>query len=295
MAIYKNLSVFVVLSMVGKVAAADCEVPADPDLLGIGVRLGFYFQFASNILLVFKRPDEAASSILVSSMLMSGYFIATIYSITHNDLAPGAIIPAIWFFVLDGSAAGTIALATRAGSHAFSFWNKTIFHIRFCALSGFYLWFWFHGLHVSHPAQCMEPRVWMFANGGAYGGIRIWFKVLSVILGVFSVLGIVGIVYNFQKRFNEPGTWAQRWSFRTSGEEDTGEDKDDVVWTAVLVTLQGILPLAVAIIGVELEIRWNRLTGVQTVSSTGQVFPLIVGCFSLFRGIALILIDIFES
>jgi hypothetical protein len=289
------LSALVILAMVQKAAAAGCEVPGDPDLLGIGVRLGFYFQFASNILLIFKRPDEAASSIIVSSMLMSGYFIATIYSITQNNLAPGAIIPAIWFFVLDGSAKGAISLVTRAGGKALSFWNKAFFHLRFCALAGFYLWFWFHGLYVPHPAQCMEPRVWVVVNGGAYGAVRICFKVLSVILGVFSVLGIIGILHDFLKRFNESGSWAHRMSLKPCIQENDDVDETDVVWMAILVIVQGILPMLVAIIGVELEIRWNHLIGVQTISSTGQVFPLVVGGFSLFRSIALMLIDISES
>ena len=113
----------IVLAVIEHVGAVNCEVPADPDLLGIGVRLGFYFQFATNFLLIFTRPEEAASSIILSSMMMSGYFIATIYSITHNNLAPGVIIPTTWFFVLDVSASGVISAVTRAGSDGSGFMN----------------------------------------------------------------------------------------------------------------------------------------------------------------------------
>jgi hypothetical protein len=99
---------FAIISMAQHVTGANCEVPADSEVLGLGVRLGFYFQFASNLLPVFNRPSEAVGSILVSSMFMTGYFIAALYSITHSELPPGAIIPTTWFVLLDISIATTI-------------------------------------------------------------------------------------------------------------------------------------------------------------------------------------------
>ena len=38
----------------------NCRVPADPDILGLGVRLGLYFQIFSNLLIGVVRPEEVA-------------------------------------------------------------------------------------------------------------------------------------------------------------------------------------------------------------------------------------------
>lgn len=42
--------------------------------------------------------------------------------------------------------------------------------------------------------------------------------------------------------------------------------------------------LAVAIVATELSIRWTRLDGVNGITTPGQ---LIMGCFSMFRGLVL--------
>jgi hypothetical protein len=41
------------------------------------------------------------------------------------------------------------------------------------------------------------------------------------------------------------------------------------------------------ILGTELEIKWNHLDGLGSVETTGQLIPLTVGCFSLFRSLML--------
>jgi len=38
----------------------------------------------------------------------------------------------------------------------------------------------------------------------------------------------------------------------------------------------------------ELEIKWNNFEGINTVSSSGEIIPLVIGCFSLFMSLALI-------
>jgi hypothetical protein len=45
-----------------------------------------------------------------------------------------------------------------------SFWALSLFVLRWAAWKAFNLWFWFHGLTVPNPDQCMEPRVFLFAN-----------------------------------------------------------------------------------------------------------------------------------
>ena len=51
------------------------------------------------------------------------------------------------------------------------------------------------------------------------------------------------------------------------------------------------IAFVVLILGTELEIKWNHLDGLGSVDTTGQLIPLTVGCFSLFRAIMLIFFE----
>lgn len=70
----------VILTIVPSVEGAGdvsiCRIPADADILGLGVRLGHYFQLLSSGIIVVVRPAESLSSLSVSNMLFSGIFIA---------------------------------------------------------------------------------------------------------------------------------------------------------------------------------------------------------------------------
>jgi hypothetical protein len=56
---------------------------------------------------------------------------------------------------------------------------------------------------------------------------------------------------------------------------------------AVSVSIAFIL----LILGTEKEIEWNHLDGLESVNTTGQLIPLTVGCFSLFRAVMLIFFE----
>ena len=293
---------------------SDCEIQADPDLLGIGVRLGFYFQFASNLVLLFTRQDEAVQSITLSNLFMIAYFIAAIQSLILNNLPPGAVIPITSFFFLDGSLATVIYFATL---QTMSYWTHVVFMVRYAGICGFHLWFWFSGVHVQHSAQCIEPRVWMFGNFPVYGGIDTFYEIFAIVMSLFTSLGFLKIFWDIRMRFCAgTGPWRARWAMlpnpqnarqqvigNQEGDHAAGMEngqqvpgnQDPVTWVKLLtVLITGSLVLGLVIIGVELEIRWNKLANMNTISSTGQILPLVVGTMTLARALVLLLIDILD-
>ena len=46
--------------------------------------------------------------------------------------------------------------------------------------------------------------------------------------------------------------------------------------------------LALYILATELQMRWNHLDGINSVNTTGQIIPLVLGCLSLIRSIYLL-------
>jgi hypothetical protein len=81
--------------------STNCSIPANSDLLGIGVRV--YLQCFANLITALARPDEAETSALLSQILMTGILIATVFSVSQNQLPPSETVTALWFTGIDFS------------------------------------------------------------------------------------------------------------------------------------------------------------------------------------------------
>jgi len=169
-------------------STGECHVPADPDILGLGVRLGLYFQLVSTFLLTLPREKEARDTLVSSEFFFSGFIVAVIYSVVTQSLPPGAIIACTWYPILLW-----VALfyseqkdpETHPGGRflwAFVVWF---------ASGGLNIWFWFWGVYTVHEGQCQEPRVFLFANLSALGWTRIFFAFWSVLFLVFFVSSFI--------------------------------------------------------------------------------------------------------
>jgi len=309
-------------------SADDCRVPADPDILGLGIRLGIYFQIASNIYVGIVHPKEATNSLPITNIFMCGIFIALVHSTLNNGYTAGSMICVLWLVVLDLPLLVPI-LATAAASGGgseigMSFSTATVTLFRWIAFNVFNAWFWFHGLGVENDAQCQEPRVFFFANLSAYGNIRTWFKIEAVLgcLLSFNFLCMwVGLLYKFIFSYDRntrhggpaiklPADPDDRTTmlavlavlivgaFSLYGslivyimliplfilsDSESQNNRVSLRQRIIIDTISGGLVLALLILPIELEIAWNKLDPVGTVSSTGQLLALTIGSFSLFR------------
>ena len=50
----------------------------------------------------------------------------------------------------------------------------------------------------------------------------------------------------------------------------------------------GAYSMLFSLLGSELQLKWNNLDGIAGVDSTGQILSLVIGCFTLFRSLALL-------
>lgn len=174
-------------------ATSDCRVPADPDILGLGVRLGLYFQLSSTWILQLVRREEAIDTFLPTGFFFISFFIAVVFSTAKGDFAlPGALIASTWYPIL---------FYTALFSFDFRGLNKKKQGIRYTlsfsllsATAGYNVWFWFKGLDEGDQSQCMDPRVFFFANLDAKGGVSVVFKILTISFLIFSILTTFGVV-----------------------------------------------------------------------------------------------------
>lgn len=289
---------------------------ADPDILGFGVRFGLYFQLASNIIVSDKCPLEGKTSIMVTNLFMTGVFAAVINSVAHGTAPPGEAITFMWFAIFEVCAClAILAIIGNSSSNVHvNFWTVGMILTRWMALNAYYLWFWFYGIAIPNVAQCMEPRVFLYANLGAYGSARTVFKVFTVIGAIptpFILLWLVS--YLIQAIFRQEVSFAERFKLRIKKFGQSYLDPPSSAqilgsiglgWVAMLnwrvliafippigftrkLALGSLVTLALAILALELEIKWNNLKGVDSVSSSGQIIALVIGSLSLFRAFGL--------
>jgi hypothetical protein len=258
-----------------------CLIPADSDILGLGVRLGLYFQVFSSVFLAFVHPQEWIATLPVSNILFTGIFIAVVRDRVQNNVPPSVLLCMLDLFSFDIWMIFPILVAGLDSNVKVSFWSTSLAGVRWLGILLFKLWFWFRGLYIPNDAQCMEPRVFFYANVGAYGGIRIFFRFFLVLLTIASSFGVCYWIYEAFKRL--------RAIFRRRGESESlrAEGNMDVGEYAGLLVLYGASAMVFSLLASELQLKWNNLDGIAGVDSTGQILSLIIGCFTLFRSVVL--------
>ena len=204
-----------------------CRIEADPDLLGLGVRIGVYAQCMANLITSLARPKEVPTSILFSQISLTGVFVGTVFSIARNHIPPSETMTAIWFGTIDFALLYPLAVVlyfisgkpTEDGEEEkpfkLSWFTVLVFLLRFAGFTGLSIWFWFVGLDVPNPAQCMDPRVFLFANLDAKGGVRYAFYVLTIAMAVAIAVLLVVFIYSLSEHqleyLGEDVSFETRW------------------------------------------------------------------------------------
>lgn len=196
---------------------SDCRVPGDPDILGLGVRLGLYFQLSSTWILQLVRREEAVDTFLPTAFFITSYFIAFVFSTARDDVAPGAVIACTWYPVL--FLVALFSFDFRALEEKKKITRYSLAYALFLASGVLNIWFWFKGLDEVNGDQCMEPRVFFFANLNAKGGVRVLFRILALIF-VIGLLALV-IVEFLQPDPERPKTRDEESAERATGRSST--------------------------------------------------------------------------
>lgn len=316
--------------MVIQANSSECLVPGDPDVIGLGFRLGFYFQLLSTLLLGIVRPEEAADAFIPNLFFIIGLICAAIYSSARLNYPPGSVIACTWYPVL-----AYVALLPLFYSHLpakLPWYRVMMYPAVVIATCCFAIWFWFSGLDAVHPSQCMDPRVFLFYNLDAKGRVRIVFKISTILSLIIAIISGGGAIL-FQSislsilpstdlprlchnrtdpgrevelpdsslsdgsRSAQPTKGATASSATDSSQGGaTGQNKPPThpgqarspSSTEVLHTkhrfripVLGSIFLIWGITASELQLKWNHVVGINSINTSGQVLPLVLGTLSL--------------
>lgn len=189
----RNVSLFILFlfaCLVSGQSDDDCRVPADPDILGLGVRLGLYFQIATTLVIGARRPEEAVVTILPTGLFVASFLLAVCYSIIRNKFPPGSVISCTWYPILI-TIFMPFDLLRRYSKSYHEPWvisRRTMAFGLYVVSLSINIWFWYRGVDLEHPEQCIEPKVFLFANLSAYGNVRTFFKIATVGLLAIEII-----------------------------------------------------------------------------------------------------------
>ncbi|KPM38841.1 hypothetical protein AK830_g7749 [Neonectria ditissima] len=250
---------------------SQCQLEGNPDLYGIGVRIGLYSQWTATLLVtLFDSRNEGAYRV-INLIMQCAIFLGLCTDSTRGGNAVGCVITQLLL-------CGSLSSLTGDGiSHAGSL--SGVFRVLFYnALSAYGCWFWFVGLDSMMEPGCPD-EVAFFGGSLITGRFRIFAKVFSVAGLVFSVCLLGWNVVATGQRL--------RRVFRY-GRQPRARPRIEI---GLLLLSLGLIAFSIG--AVEYLIDVNDISGLTDVNSVGQFLPLLVGtiaCFQttwtiLFRGL----------
>ncbi|KAL7626542.1 hypothetical protein AAE478_003314 [Parahypoxylon ruwenzoriense] len=274
----------------------DCPIQGNPDLYGLGVRLGLYIQLLA---LTLARPSVklAFKAINTSTIafILASFIVLARESASRSLFAPEAYL--LFFLLVPQlivNIMGSNLLSGVIGARGVS---STLLWGAFCY---YFSWFWWIGLDVLPMSGCEDEFGFFFTRVSLRGWFRTFNKVIWTISNI--AFGMLILIIPFQILF---WIYGYRMLRRTAREEhnssapapnsavlqdrNTSEGDSRVsrptegqypveqnVFSHIYLQAWTLIPFAVFVSGAEMTIRFNNIQGVNTVNSASQLIPLVL-------------------
>lgn len=295
----------------GRVAAGQCGFTGNADFYGLGIRTGFYLQYAALTVALTFVPSERTAQTSSFAMFTVASFLA-LFVIALRDQCTFEIEAIVMLYLLTPALCTLGVCATaqmiftvnaylELGSLSGLYYVYTLI---FTASTAFALWFWL--VTAGAVKSSMQPSncgntFFLFApiSGGAVQGTSIFMAIISALLLASCVWGLVFFIGPLRAGLMKATYRREAWAALWRRKDPQASNRDRSMWSSsILPTMpegaddrwkRGIIRYAVGglicnivllvwtMLGVELPLYWNRVEGVYSLASTGQFIPLIVG------------------
>lgn len=284
----------------------ECGFSGDDNTYGLGIRLGVYLQWVTSSIAYNFVPEEAVTMRGVNNCFQAAMFAGLLFiTITKGPELYAVEAFIMLIFCMGGVCSGHNPTEKVTGSFEpkkYAYYRTTTFGrlIRILLGLGFCVygvWYTFKGMdEMKHP-PC-STYVFFFARVNLYNWFRTFAKIMFTAHAIgFALMIIVGfsfIVIAFWGRAdtvtvpemgldeigsNDSGSGC-RCSPSTASDRTRGGDSKSGSGFSKL-SFSGALLLFIT--AVELMVRWNHIQGVDSLGSTGQLLPLIIGIGGMFR------------
>ncbi|KAL6881327.1 hypothetical protein J3F83DRAFT_49995 [Trichoderma novae-zelandiae] len=256
--------------------ALPCPVQGNPDLYGLGIRIGIYIQ-----MLTVQLSGLASALLKTEDTLGQGtiiFVLATGVVLVRLLQAASAIQPVEVFPIL------TLLLA-QVGVCRVPYWKgqttALIYVVEVAGLIALFAWFWWHGMDTL-PRACHDDKAFFFAKVSIWH----WFRTLNKVGSVFAIIGgVVSVVFYLGAlilfTFVRAANFVRRFRGETGGRSKEEENPMGYGPLDFLVNVG-------AIVYVEMALKWNHISGVHSLAAPGQFMPFFIALaqlLSVFYGI----------
>ncbi|KAF7953474.1 uncharacterized protein EAE97_000873 [Botrytis byssoidea] len=256
-----------------------CIIDGNSDIYGLGIRIGFYFQWYASILASAPRgssgkvaSDEVQGLMFSIVLFTVATFLALIIQTSTLQLAEVYIILLLvmgyhyyfipkMFMALLSFIKQLLSKGEKdeTGQRKNRVWEFILLAgLFFCVISCFQLWFWGGDFQDRNGKSNTCPSF-------GFGFMRIDLE--NIAFHTFNITCWVLLLILSLK--------SGASSTRSSKESNS---KYDSMRFGIL-----FISMTVIIIAIEKSIVWNQITGVTTLAGAGQLIPFLIGLGSLFR------------
>lgn len=273
----------------------------DGAILGLGVRLGTYFQTGA-VLLEFavassivygNRGDVVKRTLGIKDIVNSiqrglPIFLALVFVVTlqigQNTLTDIEFITANYILAL--LMVQIYPFLTICSRTKFKHFYTGAFLVLATAwFVGLNIWFWFTGYKELSSTACGTSWAFFYYKVVAYDWYRILNLVIYITLGAFTLPGLAALCF-YVIPVTKNRLFPQNCSNHGRRKDDEVDEEDFGIGVRT-VAIMSILVFIVAslIVGCELTITWNNMLDVSTVNTTGQMLSLFIGAVALAKAL----------
>lgn len=279
-----------------------CPVQGQPDLYGLGIRVGIYIQMlavqVSALLSMVLRQDDWLGEGVVIFILAVGSVLVKL--IVNRQILAVEAAPMMALLLAQ------VGVCRSVGQMGLVL--GVVYAVELCGLSALFVWFWWHGMDVLGHSPCPDDKAFFFASVSLWG----WFRTMNKVFAIFTAIGagIMAIMYIFGESCTRrlscgrsantllPGYslllgqysiyWIQRLRGRigplaqgNANQQHNFDDDDDNDWNIDIGRAFEITVNIGVIAFVEMTLKWNNITGVHSLRDPGQFMPLMIALAQL--------------
>jgi hypothetical protein len=242
----------------------NCRLTGDDDVYGIGVRLSLYLQWFALLIATWCSPDDARFARTFTNIVTIAVLANTFKNTGNNS-----VVLIEWWIVIFNTFSlqlGNIPFSRRLIRGSAS--NLGTMMILWSAIIVANCWVWFAGVDLGRKEGC-DIKIYLFHPVSIYN--HAWQSFLRVLAAMSCAVALF---------FLMTGCMAIGWTLTTEDEEDEDEEKQNIK-AAALSTVFQILIGIVVITETEMTIEINDIQLKETLQSSGQLIPFVIGIFSL--------------
>ncbi|KAK1755382.1 hypothetical protein QBC47DRAFT_401548 [Echria macrotheca] len=235
-----------------------CAFGGNPDLYGIGVRVGIYMQWAAQVLVTIWKPSAEPSTLVVKLLLQVAILLSLIIMTANGEAVAVDVLIAFWLLF------GPLPSLHLKRLNPFASLYGLPRIAMDTATAAFYCWFWVVGWEKLEPSGC--HAVAFFGNVSVDGPFRV-FCMVAVI--AYLVLCTAMIVIRLVRPKMPHKWWKHKWEEQLDPRVEPSLLVLSVVWSLFSIAV------------VEYLIKANSVESVNDLQAIGQFIALLTGGFSV--------------